>query len=505
MSNNQFTRREILKISGVALGGVAVGASSVTEAGWNEDSHPDPSQQNTYFQSLKPFIPGEPLSKGEMRISFMGTSPILRLAQAAASVFVELGNGKNSNGQYDQAYNDCFVFDCGTGSSINYDAMGIQMSKMRKVFLTHLHGDHMSDLTQIYCFGAQQDGKSPLYIWGPSRSFVNDPLTKKDYDDGTCNFAYHFREMNRWHTESQSFWGTQWNDAEGDGYDIFATELDWRSGGSKPPALPTTWTTNDALNTSNKAHLSKKKWVAYYDKTNDVKISFFPAVHDRNGSISYKLEWNGLSMIYGGDTKPSQIMIDNANGVDVLIHEMVVAPEVWSSKQGGSADPDSLGVFVAETIEENSHTPEKAFGYILGKLKKPPRLAVATHFQAEDDTIRVALHNIQCFYKGPVSIATDLVVLNVSKSRIMERRAVVSDFTWNPPAADPRAEGGTKDPKYIDNNAGNPYKPNAPLSQFDQALLNKVIDPCLYNTSAWNCGGSYQTYVPKSYVIGQEK
>ena len=163
-----------------------------------------------------------------------------------------------------------------------------------------------------------------------------------------------------------------------------------------------------------------------------------------------------------------------------------------------------LGVFVAETIEENSHTPEKVFGYILGKLKKPPRLAVATHFQAEDDTIRVALHNIQCFYKEPVSIATDLVVLNVSKSRIMERRAVVSDFTWNPPAADPRAAGGTKDPKYIDNNAGNPYKPNAPLSQFDQALLNKVIDPCLYNTSAWNCGGSYQTYVPKSYVIGQE-
>lgn len=495
MSNNQFTRREILKISGVALGSVAVGASSVTEAGWDEDSHSDPSQQNSYFKSLKPFIPGEPLSKGEMRISFMGTSPILRRAQAAASVFVELGNGINSKGKYDQTYNDCFVFDCGTGSSINYDAMGIQMSKMRKVFLTHLHGDHMSDLTQIYCFGAQQDGKSPLYIWGPSRSFVCDPVTDKQYDDDTCNFAYHFREMNRWHTESQSFWGTQWNDAEGDGYDIFATELDWRAGGGHN--YPKTWTTNDALNTSNKAHLSKEKWVAYHDTTKKVKISFFPAVHDRNGSISYKLEWNGLSMIYGGDTKPSRFMIDNASGVDVLIHEMVVAPEVWSSKQGGSAEPGSPGVIVAETIEENSHTPEKALGYILGKLKKPPRLAVAIHFQAEDDTIRVALHNIRRWYKGPVSIATDLVVLNVSNHKIMERRAVVSDFTWNPPAADPRAAGGTKDPKYIDDNVDNPYKPFAPLSQFDQALLDKVIDPCLYDTSAWNCG---YTYKPLSYV-----
>jgi len=495
MSNNKFTRREILKISGAALGGMAVGPT-ITEAGWNETvSLPGHCQQNSYFKSLKPFRPGEPLAKGEMRISFMGSSPILRRAQAGASVFVELGNGSLDNG----ADNDCFVFDCGTGSSINYSAMGVQMSKMRKVFLTHLHGDHMNDLTQIYCFGAQQDGKSPLYIWGPSRSSVCDPVTGKPHEDGTLDFAYHFREMNRWHTESQSFWGTRWKDAEGDGYDIFATELDWRTGGGG--GFPKTWTTNDAMNTNNKANPSSDPWVAYDDPVRGVKISFFPAVHGRNGSISYKLEWNGLSMIYGGDTKPSQFMIDNASGVDVLIHEIVVPAEVWSSKQGGSSDPNSDGVKVAETIEENSHTPEKAFGYILSKLEKPPRLAAGTHFQAENDTIPAALHNIHSWYPGPVTIVTDLVVLNVSKSNILERRAVVCDLTWNPPAADPRAAAGTYDPKYVDNNLQNPYRPNAPLSQFDQALLASVIDPCKYDPSAWNCG---YTYVPYSYVCSND-
>ncbi len=171
--------------------------------------------------------------------------------------------------------------------------------------------------------------------------------------------------------------------------------------------------------------------------------------------------------------------------------------EVWSVKQGGSADPNSAGVQLARTIEENSQTPEKAFGYILSQLSKPPRLAVGTHFQAENDTIPSALRNIRSWYRGPVSIVTDLVVLNVSKRRLLERRALVCYSTWNRPAADPRALSGTATPKYWDNNSQTPYKPYAPLSQFDQALLNAVIDPCQYDPWAWNCG---DTYVPKSYV-----
>ena len=47
-----------------------------------------------------------------------------------------------------------------------------------------------------------------------------------------------------------------------------------------------------------------------------VRISFFPVIHDRNGSIGYKLEWltEGLSMIFTGDTKPNNFVIDAAKG-----------------------------------------------------------------------------------------------------------------------------------------------------------------------------------------------
>ncbi|WP_417067331.1 MBL fold metallo-hydrolase [Niveibacterium terrae] len=478
--NEKISRRDALKITGFA--GLALGGMALQGCNDSDGASTPSSQKYTYFDKLPSYIPGtETLGANEMRISIMGSSPVLRRSQAGACVLVELGNGES------------FVFDCGTGATINFGALAVPMSKARRVFLTHLHGDHFNDLTNLYCFGPQEDGKSPLYIWGPSRSHVCNPDTgTDDYDDGTCNFAMHFREMCRWHTEAQSFVPTRYDDAEGDGYDLFATELDWLTGGGG--SLPATWTTNPTMD--NKAHLSTTQWVAYQDDAKGVKITFFPAVHDRNGSISYRLEWNGLSMVYSGDTKPNQFMIENASGVDVLVHELVVPPETWSSKQGGSPDPNGGGVKLARTIEENSHTPEKAFGYIMSQLKKAPRLAVGTHFQAEDDTADVALQNIRTWYAGDVAIVTDLVVINVSSTAITTRRADVTGFTWNPPAADPTRTMMGHLPKYWDTNTANIYAPFAPLSQFDSSLLAKVIDPCLYDNTQWNCG---VTYVPKTY------
>ena len=52
-----------------------------------------------------------------------------------------------------------------------------------------------------------------------------------------------------------------------------------------------------------------------------MRISSFPAVHIYDGPVSLKLEWNGLTFVYSGDTTPSGFMVDNAVGADVLVHE----------------------------------------------------------------------------------------------------------------------------------------------------------------------------------------
>lgn len=485
----RISRREMLKLSGAALGGLALGGCSASAgdappipADFDELNPPFPlTQRNTLFANLAPMNPIEPVGANEMRIAFMGTTVVQRRTQFCSSVYAELGNGES------------FVFDCGAGVTVNYTATQIPMSKMRKVFLTHLHGDHTSDLTHLYCFGPQQDGKSPLYVFGHSASGIEDPqIPGKYYDDGTLNFCRHFREMNRWHTESQSFVPTRWKVGaeDGDGYDIIATELDWRTGGRR------TWTSADPY-PEGAPVFRPSGWVAY--EKNGVRISFFPAVHDRNGSISYKLEWldKGLSMIFAGDTKPNQFMLDNATsgstGVDVLIHEMVVPPEVWVVKNGGSVD-DVAAMNLARSIQENSHTPEKAFGYLMNEIAKrgkAPRLAVATHFQAEDDTIIKAMERIRSWYAGPVTVAADFMVLKVTRDSIDQRRAVVSDYSWDPPSAYPYASQGTYPPKYADTSSCNPYKPMAPLAQFDPSLLDKVVDPCLYDASDFGCTNPY--------------
>ena len=51
--------------------------------------------------------------------------------------------------------------------------------------------------------------------------------------------------------------------------------------------------------------------VAYWNKDTGVKITHFPVIHCRQGSIGYKLEWTSpdtgetLSMVYSSDTRPT--------------------------------------------------------------------------------------------------------------------------------------------------------------------------------------------------------
>ena len=301
---------------------------------------------------------------------------------------------------------------------------------MDKVFLTHLHGDHVSDLITLYCFGPSQDRKYPLHIFGPSGDTA---------DEGTDAFGANLKALMKWHEEAFSFIATGMKDV-GDGYDIITTELPYMEDGG----------------------------VAY--EANGVKITHFPAVHDRNGSISYKLEWNGLSMVFSGDTKPNYYMLENAQGVDVLIHEMVVPVDVWAAKNSGLKPGDQgweQALAMAQMVQDNSHTPEKALGYIFSQTN--PRLGVATHFQVNEDTVGPARDAIRSWYAGPIAIALDTMVINVSKDNIRQRMGEVSDYAWYPK------------PKLYDPSQLNPPKYNGPYAQFNQTLMDNIIPEDVFN------------------------
>ena len=490
MLSEGMSRRESLKLSGMALGGLALrrhvradyGAATADcpENGTCYPTNAD-TQRYSYYDGLEtmdfrqvPVMPGMPrpiptptgtpaLEPNEMRITFMGSCiPPVRRAQAMMSVFVEVG--WENDKALDQA-----IFDCGSGCCANYGAMGVGFGRMDKIFINHLHGDHMSDLTHIYCFGPSLDRLNPLYVFGPGPSGVKSPVFPyRRYNDGTKAFCEHLREALRWHSESFSFQNTSYqgyepptrrswglpvdplpvsDDSPDDGYAMVPIQLDWREVGG----------------------------VAYHNRKTGLKISHFPVIHCRRGSLGYKVEWEGLSMIYTSDTKPEYNTIIQAQnggkGVDVLIHEMVVPPEIWAMEASHYSQPLPRNVNSTwdntvdrlKQVQDSSHTPQGAFGYLLSQIHPRPRLAVATHFPVSDDTVACALESVHkhCPDIGtdmsqlgayPLAWSFDLMVIRVfagnPKPEILRRRAVVLEHGFSPIAQIPVPSEQLNPPKY---------------------------------------------------------
>jgi len=81
------------------------------------------------------------------------------------------------------------------------------------------------------------------------------------------------------------------------------------------------------------------------------------------------------------------------------------------------------------------HTAPEAFGKVMSMVK--PRHAVAYHFFKDTDTTGPVLERVRTTYDGPLSLAEDFMVWNVTKDEIRERMAIIDEHTWNPPLAYP--------------------------------------------------------------------
>ena len=142
------------------------------------------------------------------------------------------------------------------------------------------------------------------------------------------------------------------DDDPSDGYALVPIELDWTRYGQKPGDN-----------------------VAYWNRETGVKITHFPVIHCRQGSIGYKLEWNGLSMIYTSDTRPETHCIKQAinggKGVDVFIHEMVVPPEVWAMKNMGLTAARPAATPGTRSVDGHDEGPGQ-LPHPAGGLRLPP-------------------------------------------------------------------------------------------------------------------------------------
>ncbi len=264
---------------------------------------------------------------------------------------------------------DKFIFDMGEGSYERLSALGIPLDQLDKVFLGHLHLDHAGGFPAFYFTGPVNNRLTPVRVWGPDG-------VKPEW--GTKAWVKNMQEMWAWEA------ATRGAVVDPRGLKLEVNEFDW--------------TAMNGL---------------IYDE-NGVVIRTVPAIHGEQ-SVSFILEWNGLKFAFSSDTLPTTGWRDFAVGVDLAIHECFLTPELMMSKLGMTP---SEAIFVGT----QAHTSARAFGKIMSLTK--PRLAVCYHFQNDFDTGPLVRADIRKTYDGPLDLAQDFMVWNVTKEEIRTRMAV---------------------------------------------------------------------------------
>jgi len=82
--------------------------------------------------------------------------PWIRRSQASGSLLVEVGNPEQ----------DFFFFDLGSGSLSNFTSLQLPVEATTKVFLSHLHADHIGDIPGLLGSLAKAGRVDPVEIWG---------------------------------------------------------------------------------------------------------------------------------------------------------------------------------------------------------------------------------------------------------------------------------------------------------------------------------------------------
>ncbi|MDJ0902696.1 MAG: guanitoxin biosynthesis MBL fold metallo-hydrolase GntH [Xenococcus sp. MO_188.B8] len=277
---------------------------------------------------------------------------------------------------------DKFLFDIGTGSNERVSALQIPYNFLDKVFLSHLHTDHFGDLDALFVGGALAGRQKPLRVWGPSGDTP---------ERGTKYALDHLRKALTWDLDGRK------GLTDPRGYFLEVNEFDYRG----------------------------KNQVVYQE--NGVTIRSWPAIHSLDGPVSYSVEWNGLKFVFGGDTFPNKWYDEYAQNADLAIHESFIAVPDMITKF--KFTPQS-----ALDVGTQIHTAPEAFGKVMSRIK--PRMAVAYHFFNDFDTSHAIYEGIRETYDGPLSLAQDYMVWNITKDDIRVRLVAFDEAVWPPPATE---------------------------------------------------------------------
>jgi ribonuclease Z len=251
-------------------------------------------------------VPQIAVAESDFSVTLLGTgSPRPLPNRFSMSTLVEAGDQK-------------LVIDAGRGATIRIYEHGLRLGEIDALFVTHFHSDHVIGIPDLWLsswigtpFG-QRD--KPLEVVGPA---------------GTQSMMTNLRE---------AFDDDIQIRAADEGLDPAAIELD-----------VTEFSDNGVV----------------YDE-GGVKVRAFAVEHGDliKPAVGYRIDYDGRSVLISGDTRYDENLIAAAEGVDLLIHEVIVPNPALHE------DP------VSRAIIEHHTTPQEA-GQVFADVQ--PGLAVYSH------------------------------------------------------------------------------------------------------------------------------
>jgi ribonuclease BN (tRNA processing enzyme) len=257
----------------------------------------------------------------------------------------------------DQAY----LFDAGIGVTRRLAAArekGIEAlapTKVRHVFLTHLHSDHTLGLPDIILTPWVMGRTEPLELWGPH---------------GTRAMVDHILQA-------------------------YAQDIDIRTNSLE-----------HANNTGYKVNVHEIDAGDVYQDANVTIKPFLVRHGDWKQAFGYRIETPGRAIVISGDTSKTESIVENCHGCDILIHEVYtemsyyLVPERW------------------QTYRRAYHTSTRELGDIATRAK-PGLLVIyhpsnagcdqsGVHNCMEAESEEQTLKELKQFYEGKVVMGHDL-------------------------------------------------------------------------------------------------
>jgi ribonuclease Z len=263
---------------------------------------------------------------------------------------------------------EVFIFDVGAGTNAAFNHMRVPYHKANKFFITHYHIDHIGDLLVYYDYGQSNGRLEPMNVYGPSGEMPE--LGVEALVANTLRTA-------AWHDRSKK------GQVDVRGFDMRAHQFAF-----------------------------EQKQIVYDE--NGARVTSFPVPHGIDGAVGYRLDWNGLSMVFAGDCEPSRLTVENSQGLDVLIHEIFNTPETYVEKMGWTEQ-------MAKIVAWTKHTSPEAAAKVFSATA--PRLGVGYHSMIAPGTPQPILDGVRTGYDGPVVIAQDFTIINVTPQQIVTRMA----------------------------------------------------------------------------------